>query len=150
MGENRTTGIIIASILLIVGLVGGWAFISSGQQEKATAPMTEITDTATIQSSVQLSHLSIATSENFARQRIYVISAYLKNVATKPLRTAEVKMSFTDFDGKAIHDYSEKILDTNDKPVPPGVEFRFEVRQENLPRGWNYRVPVTEITKVGY
>ena len=150
MGENRTTGIIIASILLIVGLAGGWAFISSGQRERASAPITEISDTATIQSSVQLSHLSIATSENFARQRIYVISAYLKNVATRPLRTAEVKMSFTDFDGKAIHEYSQKILDTNDKPVPPGIEFRFEVRQENLPRGWNYRVPVTEITKVGY
>ena len=150
MGENRTTGIIIASILLIVGLVGGWAFISSGQQEKATAPMTEITDTATIQSSVQLSHLSIATSENFVRQRIYVISAYLKNVGAKPLRMAEVKMIFTDFDGNPIRDYSQKVLDKNQKPLAPGTEMRLEVRQENLPRGWNYRVPISEITKIGY
>jgi hypothetical protein len=62
-----------------------------GTAGKATAPMTEITDTATIQSSVQLSHLSIATSENFARQRIYVIP-HIEELATKPLRTAEVKM----------------------------------------------------------
>ena len=149
MGENRATGIIVASILLLVGLIAGWAFISSGQQEVSN-PVTEISDTASIQSSVQLSHLSIATSENFARQRIYVISAYLKNVSDKPLRFAEVKMIFTDFDGKPIHEYTDKILDKNQKPVPPGVEFRFEVRQENLPRGWNYRVPITEVTKVGY
>jgi hypothetical protein len=150
MGENRATIIIVASIILIGGLLAGWAFISSGQQEVSTAPLSEVTDSATIQNSTQLSHLSIATSENFARQRIYVISAYLKNLSDKPLRMAEVKMIFTDFDGKAIREYFEKVLDKNQKPLPPGVEFRFEARQENLPRGWNYRVPNIEVTKLGY
>jgi len=103
-----------------------------------------------IQSSVELSHVNIATSENFARQKIYVVSTYLKNLSDKPLRSAEVKMIFTDFDGKPIREYSQKILNPNQKPIPPGSEFRFEVRQENLPRGWNYRVPMTEITKLGY
>jgi len=149
MGQHRSAIIIAGSIVLIVGLVLGWAFISSGQQE-AAAPLIEISDTAAIQSSVQLSHLSIATSENFARQKIYVISAYLKNVSEKPLRVAEVKMVFTDFDGKPIREYSQKVLTSNQKPIPPGSELRFEVRQENLPRGWNYRVPITEISKLGY
>ena len=149
MGEHRTTIIIVASIVLIVGFIVSWALISSGQQEPA-GPVTEITDPAAIQSSVQLSHLSIATSENFARQKIYIVSAYLKNLSDKPLRLAEVKMTFMDFDGKPIHEYTQKILNPIQKSVPPGAEFRFEVRQENLPRGWNYRVPMAEITKVGY
>jgi hypothetical protein len=149
MGEHRSTIIIVATIVLIGGLIVGWTFISSGQQE-GLGPVAELTDDATIQSSVQLSHLSIATSENFARQKIYIISAYLKNVSDKPLRSAEVKMIFTDFDGKPIHEYSQTILNPSQKPVPPGGEFRFEVRQENLPRGWNYRVPMTQITKIGY
>jgi len=149
MGEHRSTIIIAASIVLIVGLIIGWAFISSGQQEIA-APVTEITEAAAIQSSAQLSHLSIATSENFARQKIYVISAQLKNLSNKPLRTAEVKMTFTDFDGKPIHEYTQKILNLTQKAIFPGAALTFEVRQENLPRGWNYRVPITEITKIGY
>ncbi|HMF02001.1 MAG TPA: hypothetical protein VKK06_19075 [Terriglobia bacterium] len=149
MGEHRSTIIIGASIILIVGLVVGWTFISSGQQERSL-PLTEVTDKDVMERSAELSHLNIATSENFARQKIYVVSAYLKNVSQKPLRSAEVKMTFTDFDGKPIREYSQKILNTNQKPIPPGTEFRFEVRQENLPRGWNYRVPVTEITKLGY
>ena len=149
MGEHRSTIIIAASITLIVGLVGGWTFISSGQQERSL-PLTEVTDKDVIQRSAELSHLNIATSENFARQKIYVVSAYLKNRSEKPLRSAEVKMTFTDFDSKPIREYSQKILNPNQKPIPPGTEFQFEVRQENLPRGWNYRVPVTEITKLGY
>jgi len=148
MGEHRST-IIIAAIVLIVGLIIGWAFISSGQQE-VTGPVTELTEAAVIQSSTQLSHVSIATSENFARQKIYVISAQLKNLSNKPLRSAEIKMTFTDFDGKPIHEYTQKILNPAQKAIPPGAEFSFEVRQENLPRGWNYRVPITEITKIGY
>ena len=149
MEEHRSTTVIIAAVILTAGLVAGWALLSSGRQG-ASVPLTELTDASTIQKSVEISHLSIATSENFARQKIYVISAYLKNAADKPLRMAEVKLTFTDFDGKPIHEYSQKILNSNQRPVDPGAEFRFEVRQENLPRGWNYRVPSTEVIKLGY
>jgi hypothetical protein len=147
---NRGVGIIVGAGVLVAILVAGWALVSSGQQEVPSAPIVEVSDGAAIQGSAQLSHLSIATSENFARQKIYVISAYLKNSSDKPLRMAEVKMIFADFDGKTIREYTQKVLEKNQKPVPPGTEFRFEVRQENLPRGWNYRVPMTEITKLGY
>jgi hypothetical protein len=150
MGENRSTILIGAVIVVVVGLFLLWAFIPSAQDKAATAPLTEIFDPSTVQNSLQLSHLSIATSENFARQKIYIISGYLKNVSDKPLRMAELKMAFTDFDGKTILDYRQKVLDRNQKPLPPGVEFRFEVRQENLPHGWNYRVPITEVSKIGY
>jgi hypothetical protein len=148
MGQNRA--VVIVAILMVVALIAGWAFISSGREETPDAPIAEISDTATIQNSVQLSHLSIATSENFARQKIYVVSAYLKNVSDKPLRMAEVKAVFTDFDGKPIHEYTEKVLHQKDRPLAPGTEMRFEIRQENLPRSWNYRVPITEVTKLGH
>jgi len=150
MGERRSIIIIVASIALVVGLFLVWALVPSARNNDSNLPLTEISDTATIQNYLQLSHLGIATSENFARHKIYVISGYLKNLSDKPLRVIELKMAFTDFDGKAIFGYSPKVVDRNQKPLLPGVEFRFEVRQENLPRGWNYRVPITEISKIGY
>ena len=150
MSERRSIIIIIASIAVVVGLFLVWALAPSARNNDSNLPLTEISDTATIQNYLQLSHLSIATSENFARQKIYVISGYLKNLSGKPLRMIELKMAFTDFDGKSIFDYSQKLLDRNQKPLLPGAEFRFEARQENLPRRWNYRVPITEISKIGY
>lgn len=150
MAEHRATIIIVASLVLLIGFTLAWVFVAPAHDQAAAAPLTETSDPATIQSSTQLTHLSIATSENFARQKIYVISAYLKNLSNKPLRQAEVKMVFTDYDNKPIHEYTQKVLDRSQKPLEPGSEFRFEVRQENLPRGWNYRVPLTEVTKVAY
>ena len=150
IAENRAAFLVGGAIVLVVGVLLLWAFIPSAQDNAATVPLTEISDAGTVQNSLQLSHLSIATSENFARQKIYVISGYLKNVSDKPLRMIELKMAFTDFDGKTILDYRQKVLEQNQKPLPPGVELRFEARQENLPHGWNYRVPVTEVSKIGY
>ena len=150
VGERRTVIIVVVSIIVVVGLLLLWAFSPSAEDKVAAAPLTEISDTAAVQNYLQLSHLSIATSENFARQKIYVISGNLKNVSDKPVRMVEVKMAFTDFDGKPILDYSQKVLDRNQKPLAPGTQFRFEARQENLPRGWNYRVPITEVSKIGY
>jgi hypothetical protein len=150
MGEHRATIAIVAAVVLLAGFGLAWVFVAPSHDQVAAAPLTETSDPSTIQSSTELTHLSIATSENFARQKIYVISAYLKNLSNKPLRQAEVKMVFTDYDNKPIHEYTQKVLDRNQKPLEPGMEFRFEVRQENLPRGWNYRVPMTEVTKVAY
>ncbi|HEY2384751.1 MAG TPA: DUF3426 domain-containing protein [Terriglobia bacterium] len=150
MGEHRSTIIIAASLVLVVGLIAAWVFVVPARDPVAAAPVVEVSDSAAVHSSTQLTHLSIATSENFARQKIYVISAHLKNASDKPMRMAEVKMTFNDYDGKPIHEYTQKVLDRNQKPLLPGTEFRFEIRQENLPRTWNYHVPDTEITKVGY
>jgi hypothetical protein len=150
MGERRTTIIIVVSIAVVLTLVLGWALAPSAEDELEAAPLTEVTDSAAIQNQVQLSHISIATSENFARQKIRVISGVLKNVSDKPIRMAEVKMVFTDFDGKAVYDYTDRVLDRPQKPLPPAIEYRFEVRLENLPRTWNFRIPITEVTKIGY
>ncbi|HYR86261.1 MAG TPA: FxLYD domain-containing protein [Terriglobia bacterium] len=150
MGERRSAIIIAASIVIVVGLVLLWAFIPSAQDRIAAAPLTEVTDISSIQDNVQLSHLSIATSENFVGHKIRLIEGMIKNVSNKPIRMAEVKMVFTDYDGKPVQEYSQKVLDTNQKPLAPGDQFRFEVHIENLPRTWNYRVPVTEVTKIGY
>jgi hypothetical protein len=150
MGEHRMTIVIVASFVLLAGFIIAWVFVVPARDDVASAPLVEVSDPAAIQSNTQLTHLSIATSENFARQKIYIISAYLKNAADKPIRMAEVKMTFTDYNGKTVEEYTQKILDRNQRPLPPGMETRFEIRQENLPRTWNYRVPVTEITKIGY
>src|SRR5438309_9031358 len=147
---ERRTAIIIGSIAVVGGILLVWAFLPSAQDQVSAAPVTEVSDAATVQNYLQLSHLSIATSENFARQKIYVVSGYLKNVSDRPLRMAELRMVFTDFGGKPIFDYSQKVLDRNQKPLSPRMEFRFEARQENLPRSWNYRVPITEVSKIGY
>ena len=150
MGERRSAIIISATIVVIVGLALILAFGYLNKDEAASSRLTEITDNATIQNHVQLSHLGIATSENYVGQRIRVISGTLKNTSDKPLRAIDVKMVFTDFDGKPIHEYSERVLQQNQRPLNPGEEFRFEIRQENLPRTWNYRVPITEVTKIAF
>jgi hypothetical protein len=150
MGVDRSAIIISASVVVILGLVSIAGFTYLGRDETGSAPLIEVTDNSAIQNQVQVSHLGIATSENYVGQKIRVISGMLKNTSDKSLRMIQVKMVFTDFDGKPIHEYSESVLQQSQRPLAPGEEFRFEIRQENLPRTWNYRIPIAEVTKIGY
>src|SRR2546426_4760915 len=68
MGERRSIIIISASIAVVVAMLLVWALAPSARNNVSSIPLTEISDTATIQTYLQLSHLSIATSENFARR----------------------------------------------------------------------------------
>ena len=150
MGERRSAIIILVTIAIVVGLGLVWHFAAPAQDPLAAIPLVEVTDTAGIQNQIQLTRLGIATSENFARQRIRLVGGTLKNVSGKPVRMVEVKMVFTDYEGKPVHEYTERVFEPRLKPLQPNSEFRFEVGFENLPRSWNYRVPITEITKIGY
>jgi hypothetical protein len=150
MGERRAAFIIGVSILVVVGIVLAWTFMPSANDEVAAAPLTEVAELSEIQQHVRLARLSIATSENYVGHRLRVVTATLKNFSDKPIRMAEVKMTFTDFDGNSIHEHVETVLNPRQRPLPPDGEYRFEVSFENLPRSWNYRVPIAEILKIAY
>lgn len=147
MGERRTV-IIGIMVAVFVGAVLIWSAVVKDPQR--SAKINEVTDTATIQNSIQVSHISIATGENYLGNKIRVITGTLKNISNKPLRMADLKMSFTDFSGKPIQESVERGYDTRQKPLEPGAQYRFEINFENLPRTWNYRIPIVEVVKLGY
>ena len=146
MGDKRTVLIIGGVMLVALGLVGAWSVTSSD----VPTTLTEVTDQAAIQSMLQLGDVNILTSENYVGHRLRVIQGWLKNVSDKPIRMVEVKFTFTDYDGKSVQESVHRTFEPTQRPIDPGTEYRFDINFENLPRGWNYRIPVTEIVKIGY
>ena len=147
MGEKRTVLIIGAVIVIALGLVGAWAVTSKSD---APSTLTELTDRAAIQNTIELNEVNILTSQNYVGHRLRVIRGWLKNVSDKPVRMVEVKFTFTDYDGKPVQESVHRTFNPNQKPIDPGTQYRFDVNFENLPSNWNYRIPVTEVVKVGY
>jgi hypothetical protein len=152
MGERRSAIIIGVAIAVFCTLIAAWVFSPSATDRSIPSPETlsVITETAEIQSHISLDHISIATSENYFGHRIRLISGILKNVSERPLRTIDVKMVFTDYDGNPIQESVHEAFEITRRPLEPGEQFRFEIGFENLPRTWNYRVPVVDVVKVSY
>jgi hypothetical protein len=140
--------IIGITAVVFVGIILVWAFSPSNRT--VSANLTELTDKAALKTYTELSHVSIATGENYYGNRIRVISAVVKNTSDRSLRRVDVKMTFTDFDGNAIQETVQRAYDNVRKPLEPGTQHRFEVNFENLPKNWNYRIPVVEVVKIGY
>jgi hypothetical protein len=147
VGEKRTAFIIGALMVVALGLVGAWSVTSSSN---APAVLTELTDRAAIQNMIQLDEVSILTSQNYVGHRLRVIRGWLKNVSEKPVRMVEVKFTFTDYDGKPVQESVHRTFNPTQKPIDPGTQYRFDINFENLPSNWNYRIPITEVVKVGY
>jgi hypothetical protein len=148
--ERRSIFIIGGAVFLVVGLLAVWNF-GPGRRVTDTSPVTEITDPSVILNTVELSRLSILTSETYAGNiKIRNITGLLKNISPMPIRRIDLKMTFTDYDGKTVQESTHTAFSPRREPLDPGTEFRFEVNFENLPRTWNYRVPTTQIVRVGY
>jgi hypothetical protein len=151
MGERRPAIIIAACIAVFLAIVVVWALIpSDGEEDPPAGNLQEVTDAAGIQNHIELSHISIATSTNYFGHKIYLIHGVLKNVSEKPIRSVDAKMAFTDADGKPIDESVQKVFEVTQRPLQPGSEYRFQVGFENLPRNWNYRVPVIDLIKLAY
>src|SRR5947199_2740637 len=148
MAERRAPLIIGITAVTFVGVILLWAF--SSNDRTLSASLTAVTDKSVIAKSVQVAHISIATGENFVGHRIRVISGAITNTSDKPLRLVEMKMVFTDYDGKPIQESVQKGFEGIQKPLAPGMQHRFEVNFENLPKNWNYHVPNVEVVKLAY
>ena len=146
MGDKRTILIVGGVMAVALGLVGAWSVTSSD----APATLVEVTDAAAIQSMIQLGDVNSLTSENYVGHRLRVIQGWLKNISDKPIRMVEVKFTFTDYDGKPVQESVHRTFEPTQRPIDPGTEYRYDINFENLPRNWNYRIPVTEIVKIGY
>jgi hypothetical protein len=151
MNERRSAIIIGVAIVVFLVLIIAWTSAPSTQNETTSIEdLTEVTETVEIQKHVGLTRISIATSENYVGHRIRLISGVLENVAQTPLRAIDLKMVFTDFDGNPIQESVHRAFDVSRRPLSPGERFRFEIGFENLPRTWNYRVPIIDVVKVFY
>jgi hypothetical protein len=146
----RRTALIGGIVLALgLGILGLLTLIPAGGPSVPEG-LSEIKDPAVMKEVVELSHLGIRTSTNYLGHRIYSIHGKLKNISDKPLRLIEVKMTFVDYDRKAVQESVHQAFEPKWKPLEPGTEFQFSVAFENLPRTWNYRVPLTEISKIAF
>ena len=134
--------------VVVIGFFLVWAF--SPSNPTVSANLTEITDKTSLQSQTELTHISIATGENYFGSKIRVVSGMVKNTSGKPLRLIQVKMTFTDYEGKPVQETVERAYENARKPLDPGAQHRFEVNFDKMPKNWNYRIPLVEVVKIGY
>ena len=148
--ERRSIVRVGVTILVLVGALIGWVLLSP-EPRGGPAELTETTDLAEIQKSVELGRLSIATSENYVGHKIRLILGEVKNIsAGRPIRMVELKLVFSDFDGNPVQEDIAKAFKAALPPLLPGTAYRFRLAFENLPLSWNFRIPRAKVVRIGY
>ena len=137
------------AVVVALGLLFVWG-IAPGRTSSMPTGLTEVNDPSELQRMLEVSHVGILTSTNYLGQKVYIVRATFKNVSDMPVRLIEVKMAFSDYDKKMIHEESRTAFGLKQRPLEPGTEYRAEIAFENPPRNWNYHVPETKVVKAAY
>lgn len=149
-GIKRPVAIAIGlAVVAVVGVLLAWS-LAPRATPNVPPGLTEVTDLAELQKLMDLTHLNILTSSNYLGHRIYTVRATLRNISNSPIRLVDVKLTFRDSQKQVIQQENHPAFDPRQSPLEPGTEYTFEIPFENPPRAWNYRVPDTEIVRVGY
>lgn len=142
----RSIVIVGSAVLVALGLIGLLA-LSSRPPANERGPMTVVEDAAELAAFVELDRLGIATAENFVGHRIRVIEGTFRNTSDRPLRSVELHLEFKNYDDETILGTDQEALRS---PLPPGEIRAYEFRFENLPEGWNFRIPDVSVLRLGY
>ena len=145
---TRTPFIIGTTIAIALGLIGVWAAVSQPAPTNAE-PLVHVDDPDEIAATVAMPRLGILTSRNYVGHTIRVIEGSLENLGTEPIRSIDLKLVFNSYEGEPVLEAEEQGL-TPGRPLPPGETARFSLRFENIPTGWNHRVPEVEIIRIGF
>ena len=145
---TRTPIIIGTSIAIALALIGVWAAVSQPVTVNAE-PLVHVDDPDEIAAIVGMPRLGILTSQNYVGHRIRVIEGSLENLGAEAIRSIELKLVFSSFEGESVLEAEEEGL-TPGRSLIPGATARFSFRFENIPSGWNYRVPDVEVIRIGY
>lgn len=140
--------IIGTTIAIALGLIGVWAGISQPATDNA-GPLIQVDDPDVIAENVGMPRLGILTSQNYVGHRIRVIEGSLENLGAEPIRTIDLKLTFSSYEDEPILEAEEQGFASSD-PLLQGEIVRFSLRYENIPDGWNFRVPEVQIIRIGY
>src|SRR5258708_3036438 len=97
------TALIVGGVAVLFGCLG-YCMFAPGRGPVVNHNLTEVIDASAVQTMVQLSHPSVAISENYVGDKIRLIRGSVKNTSDKSIRLIDVRMQFSDYNGKPIHD----------------------------------------------
>ena len=140
----------IGAVIVIVLGIAAVSVLAPGDASRIPPGLTEVTDSGSLGSLIEMSHLGILTSTNYLGHRVYTVRATLKNISSMPIRLVDVKLTYLDYDKKVIQEEVRPAFEPTQRPLVPGADYRFEIAFENPPRTWNYHVPDTQIVRVAY
>lgn len=146
----RPVAIGIGFVCVIAGgILAIWG-LAPGDGPSTPAGLTEVKDPTELEKIITVSPPSILTSTNYLGHKVYTVKATLKNTSGMPIRLADVKMTFLDYNKNSVQENVRPAFEARQRPLDPGSEYPLELAFENPPHTWNYHVPEIHVVRVAY
>jgi len=136
--------------LVISALLWSWAAVGCGDSGRPAADPERAAREEAYKDQVTLSRLGLAKGENFLGDEIFYVEGSLTNDGEGTIRKVELTFLFTDsLDHVVLREARTALEYRGKRGIAPQEVAEFQVAFENLPRDWNYVVPVVQVSGIG-
>ena len=124
--------------LVIAFALAALAGCSGPNQASKSAPTPE--EQAYVQN-IQITPGSVEAAQNFLQHTVTTVHGTVTNNGKKAVRYLEIRLTFSDIEGKPIQQKSATPITSNTAPLKPGETRPFQVSFDQVPPMWNQAAP---------
>lgn len=140
-------GVVVAGIVLLAGLAGGYFLYQKWQDEAPLLPI--LTEEAKAYlPNLDLSDVEMQAKESFLEQTIVTIEGNITNNGERTVEIVDVTCVFRDPYGREVSRELVRIVGRSGNALEPGETQPFRLAFDNAPVGWNQIMPDLYIAQI--
>jgi hypothetical protein len=139
---GRSTGLLIAVVAVILGIILGAAVWSAHTRStRSQPPVALTTEERAYLPHIVISDAQVSAATNFLGDMVTYVDAKTTNTGTKSVRQLDVRLEFSDTLNQVVLRETIHPITSHVPPLAPGETRAFRATLERMPAEWNQASP---------
>jgi hypothetical protein len=139
---GRSTGVLIAAVAVILGIILGTAvWLAHTRSTRSQPPVAPTTEERSYLQHIVISDAQVSAATNFLGDMVTYVDAKITNSGTKPVRELDIRLEFSDMLNQVVLCEVTHPITPRIPPLAPGETRPFRATFERMPTEWNQALP---------
>jgi hypothetical protein len=140
--EGRSTGVLIAAVAVILGIILGAAvWLAHTRSTRSQLPVAPTAEERSYLQHIVISDAQVSAATNFLGDMVTYVDAKVTNTGKKPVRELDIRLEFSDMLNQVVLREMTHPITPRMPPLAPGETRPFRVTFERMPAEWNQAPP---------
>ncbi len=146
MGNRQAPLFILAAVAILGGAL--WAYVHFAAPPAGPAPLTP--EASAYVAYLKLGPIEIKAADSYVHQTLTEFAGTITNAGNRTVSSIEIYCVFYDAYGQVVRRERVSIVKPSSRPFQPGETRRYRLAFDDIPAGWNNRLPQLVIARIAF
>jgi hypothetical protein len=139
---GRSTGVLIAAVAVILGIILGTAvWLAHTRSTRSQPPVAPTTEERSYLQHIVISDAQVSAATNFLGDMVTYVDAKMTNTGTTSVRELDIRLEFSDMLNQVVLREVTHPITPRMPSLAPGETRPFRATFERMPTEWNQAPP---------